>query len=75
MPQYAHLIGDRVMLHHVRTAGIPREHLKRASVHYRCGKAGIYRQLGLPVPAGVSPPPNYAASFRQWVADGNPSLE
>ena len=74
MPGYAHLIGDRVMLHHVRRSGLPTQHMPQASVHYRCGKAGIYRQLGLPVPPGVSEPPDYAASFRQWVAEGNPPL-
>jgi hypothetical protein len=74
MPPYAHLIGDRVMLNHVRHSGLPCQHLSRPSVHYRCGKAGIYWQLGLPLPSGVSAPPDYASSFRQWVADGNPPL-
>ena len=74
MPRYAHLIGDRVILHHVRCSELPMQHLHQALVHYRCGKAGIYRQLGLPLPSGVSEPPDYAASFRQWVADGNPPL-
>ena len=71
MPAYAHLIGDRVMLHHVRASGLPMQHLHKSLIHYRCGKAGIYRQLGVPVPFGVSEPPDYSASFRQWVADGN----
>ena len=74
MPSYAHLIGDRVMLDHVRRSGLPRRHLDITSVCYRCGKDGIYRQLGLPIPEGVEPAPDYAASFRRWEADGHPAL-
>ena len=74
MPSYAHLIGDRVMLHHVRESGIPRYHSNQHSVCYRCGKEGLYRQLGEDIPPGVQPRPDYEAAFRQWVEDGNPPL-
>lgn len=74
MPPYGHLIGDRIMLHHVRQSGLPSAHVDTPSVHYRCGKEGLYRRLGEPIPAGVQPRPDYEHSFRQWVADGNPPL-
>ena len=74
MPSYAHVIGDRVMLQYIRESGLRRQHLNTHSVGYRCGKAGIYRQLGLPVPPGVEEPPDYASALAQWKADGHPSL-
>ena len=30
MPHYGHLIGDRIMLHHLKQSGIKRRHLTRA---------------------------------------------
>lgn len=75
MPPYAHLIGDRVMLHHIRSSGLPRHHHPVTTVNYRCGKEGIYHQLGLAVPKGVAPKPNYEESIRKWHADGNPPLD
>jgi hypothetical protein len=74
MPPYAHLIGDRVMLHHVKASGVRRAHSQARTVNYRCGKAGAYRQMGEPIPEGVSQPPDYQSAFRQWIADGNPPL-
>ena len=74
MPPYGHLIGDRVMLHHVRQSGLRRHHLNVPSVFYRCAKAGLYRQMGEAIPEGVQPRPDYEASFRQWEADGQPPL-
>ena len=70
MPNYGHLIGDRIMLHHVRRSGLCRSHVPEPSVHYRCGKAGLYRQMGEPVPPGVSPMPDYATMFMRWEEDG-----
>ena len=74
MPDYGHLIGDRVMLHHLKRSGLKRHHLDQASVFYRCAKEGLYRQMGETIPAGVQPRPDYEASFRQWEADGLTSL-
>ena len=74
MPDYGHLIGDRIMLHHVRKSGILCQHVDEASVYYRCGKPGVYRQLGEEPPAGISARPDYEASFQRWLADGNPPL-
>ena len=74
MPSYAHVIGDRVMLHHIRQSGVIRAHSPEPSVHYRCGKDGPYRYLGEPVPPGVVPPPDYATAEARWVADGYPPL-
>lgn len=74
MPHYAHLIGDRVILHHVRESGVLRCHSNRHSVCYRCGKEGLYRQMGERIPPGVQPKPDYDSAFQQWVQDGFPPL-
>jgi len=74
MPDYAHLIGDRVMLRSVISSNVKTVHLDIPSVFYRCGKSGLYELLGIPVPPGVSPRPDYEASFRRWVLDGNAPL-
>ena len=74
MPEYGHLIGDRVMLHHLKASGLKRVHLNQASVFYRCAKEGLYRQMGEAIPEGVQPRPDYEASFRQWEAAGYPPL-
>lgn len=74
IPSYAHLISDRVMLQYIKESGLPRAHLPRATVFYRCRKAGIYRELGEPVPPGVAPRPDYESLFDRWEAEGNPSV-
>ena len=74
MPDYGHLIGDRVMLHHLKSAGVKHHHVAAESVFYRCAKEGLYRQMGEPVPEGVQPRPDYEASFDRWEADGLPPL-
>ena len=71
MPPYGHLIGDRIMLHHLKQAGLRRHHLKEHSVFYRCSKEGLYRQMNETIPTGVQKRPNYEASFRAWEADGH----
>ena len=74
MPSYGHLIGDRIMLNHVKRSNLKRHHLKQGSVFYRCAKEGLYRQMGEVIPKGVQPRPDYEESFRQWEADGQPPL-
>ncbi len=74
MPKYGHLIGDRIMLYHVVKSGLGRAHSFMPTLFYRCGKEGIYRALGMPIPMGVQPMPNYNEAFTRWVADGNPPL-
>ena len=74
MPSYGHLIGDRVMLHQLKAAGLKRHHLDQASVFYRCAKEGLYRQIGEEIPEGVQARPNYEASFQQWEDEGYPPL-
>jgi hypothetical protein len=73
-PAYGHLIEDRIMLHHVRQSGLPRAHVQTPTLDYRCGKEGVYRRLGEPIPPGVKPRPDYDSSLRRWLADGNPAL-
>jgi glycosyltransferase involved in cell wall biosynthesis len=74
MPDYGHLIGDRIVYHYVRRSGLPRVHVPDPTVNYRCGKPGLYQQLGEPVPASVPARPDYESSLKKWIADGNPSL-
>jgi glycosyltransferase involved in cell wall biosynthesis len=74
MPSYGHLIGDRIILHYLKNSDVKRIHLNEHKVCYRCSKAGIYRQLSLPIPEGVTEPPSYHYSFQKWVEDGNPPL-
>ena len=74
MPAYAHGIGDRAMLHHVKASGISRAHSQARTVFYRCGKAGIYQLLREPIPDGVVPSPDYRSDFDRWTADGHPPL-
>ena len=74
MPQYAHGISDRVLLHHIKTAGVARAHSPERTVYYRCGKAGIYELLGEPIPPGVVPAPDYQSLFDRWTQDGHPPL-
>jgi glycosyltransferase involved in cell wall biosynthesis len=74
MPEYAHLIGDRVMLHLVKESGVIRAHSGLCTVFYRCSKEGIYRALGEIIPEGVMARPNYEKSLELWVKDGNPAL-
>lgn len=74
MPDYGHLIGDRIIHHLVRQSGLPMAHVDAATVNYRCSKEGLYRRLGHPVPSGVLSRPDYEASFALWVADGHPPL-
>lgn len=74
MPEYGHLIGDRIMLDTVKRSSVRRTHVDAAEVFYRCNKAGLYRQMGEAIPKGVQARPDYEASFRQWEADGNPPL-
>jgi hypothetical protein len=74
MPSYGHLIGDRIMLFHVLRSGLTTAFNPDCSVYYSCGKEGVYKHLGKPIPAGVRPPPDYESAFAQWVAEGNPPL-
>jgi hypothetical protein len=74
MPAYAHVIGDRVVLHEVKARGHARAHSAEPSVSYSCGKAGAYLQFGEVPPVGVSAPPDYASAFAAWEAEGRPPL-
>jgi glycosyltransferase involved in cell wall biosynthesis len=74
MPEYGHLIGDRIILYHVRKSGLKMVHVNAPSVYYRCSKEGVYRNLGRDIPDGISPRPDYESSFRRWIADGNEPL-
>jgi hypothetical protein len=74
MPSYAHIIGDRVMLHYVKAAAVRRAHSDAPSVYYRCGKEGVYRNFGESPPPGVLPVPNYGDAHARWIEDGYPAL-
>jgi hypothetical protein len=74
MPDYAQVLNDRVLLHHVKGSGVTRAHSSERTVYYRCGKAGIYELLHEPVPPGVIASPDYRTALDRWVADGHPPL-
>lgn len=74
MPNYGHLIGDRIFLYYAKQMQLEMAHSDKPTVFYRCSKDGIYRNLNEPIPKGVMPRPDYEASFRKWEEDGNPSL-
>jgi hypothetical protein len=72
MPDYGHLIGDRIMLHHIKRSHVTRSHIPLPTVNYRCKRDGIYQRLGEPVPPGVTPAPNYKIASLKWIEDGRP---
>jgi hypothetical protein len=74
MPEYAHVISDRVFLYLAKAAGTSFGHSPEPTVFYRCGKSGIYETVGEMPPPGVRPPPDYETAFQHWIADGYPSL-
>jgi glycosyltransferase involved in cell wall biosynthesis len=74
MPSYGHLIGDRIIYHHVQNSGLTRVHVPHPTVNYLCGKEGLYKLMNQPVPATCSKRPDYESSFKKWIQDGNPPL-
>lgn len=74
MPDYGHLIGDRIMTYHIKKSNLDIAQSGVPSVFYRCSKEGIYKYFGEEIPNGVMPRPDYETSFRKWEDDGNPSL-
>ena len=74
MPSYGHLIGDRIMLYHVKRSGIKHTHISESSAYYRCKREGIYKHFKEQIPAGVLPSPNYKLSYQKWIDDGNDPL-
>ena len=75
LPAYAQAICDRCVLQQAIASGVSRAHSAEQTVFYRCGKAGIYQLLGEPVPAGVSPAPDYSSAFDRWAAEGHQPLD
>lgn len=74
IPAYAQVISDRAFLALAKVSGITMAHSDRPTVCYRCGKVGIYHELGEVPPPGVQPKPDYEAAFRRWHAEGHPAL-
>lgn len=74
MPDYGHVIGDRIIYYAVRQSGVVRAHSPEPTVFYRCSKPGVYHAHHEPVPPGVVPAPDYKSAFRRWVEDGHPPL-
>lgn len=74
MPKYGHLIGDRIILHHLNQSHLAKRHLDNPTVGYRCKREGLYKHFNEAIPHGVLPRPNYESSFKRWVEDGNPPL-
>jgi hypothetical protein len=76
MPDFAHALCDRVVFHAIKDAQLQTAHTGRPTVYYRAKLPGFYRNLGEPVPAGVSEqsPWEQAAAHELWEAGGRPSL-
>lgn len=74
MPDYGHVIGDRILYYHVRKSGLNIGIHQEATLFYRARKPGLYRELGLEPPAECTTAPDYPHAFRRWEEDGNPSL-
>jgi Glycosyl transferase family 2 len=74
VPDYAHIIADRIFLYWARSSGVQMAHSGQPTVSYRCGKAGIYEDSNETPPPGVQPRPDYDSVFRRWVGEGNPPL-
>ena len=74
MPDYAHVISDRVFLHLAKAVGTIFGHSGEPTVYYRCSKTDAYDMMGEAPPPGAEPPPDYQAAFRRWIEEGNPPL-
>lgn len=74
MPRYGHIIGDRIIYYYICSSGITRSHNENATVYYRCGKEGLYKQLGEKIPKAVKPRPDYDSAHKMWIQSGNPPL-
>jgi hypothetical protein len=74
MPDYAHVISDRVFLYLAKVAGTTFGHSPEPTLYYRCGKSDSYDLVGETPPPGAQPPPDYEIAFRRWIADGYPPL-
>jgi hypothetical protein len=75
MPRYGHLIGDRIMMHHIRKSGVSLAFSEEATVCYSCNKLGMYELMKVKPPAGVCARPDYEQAFQRWIADGHPPLD
>jgi len=74
MPDYGHLIGDRIFYHYIKQSGCLMSHSHNNSVFYRCTKVGLYDLIGVKPPDSISARPDYEASFMRWERDGFPPL-
>lgn len=70
-----HVLDDRVMWHHVLRSGLPRVHTGLGTVAYLTTHAGIYKDLGLPAPAGAKRITGVTAALTKWKASGRPDLK
>ncbi len=74
MPDYGHVIGDRILLYHIGEAGIRRAFSGKPTLFFRASREGFYRSIGEPAPAGARPSPDYRSAFMRWIDDGHPPL-
>ncbi len=77
MDRAFHAIDDRVIWHALKAAGHARAHLPQVSVSYRASAAGIYRDLGWPLPEGVRSDDDgrVREAVAAWAASGRPSVK
>ncbi|MEY4765996.1 MAG: hypothetical protein RI907_2669 [Pseudomonadota bacterium] len=76
MDRAFHAIDDRVIWHTLRSAGHPRAHSPKVTVSYRAAAAGIYNDLGWPLPEGVRDEQDHRVgqAVTAWAAAGHPSV-
>lgn len=70
-----HAIGDRIFWHTIKTSGLTRAHYSEPTVGYLATHAGFYRDLGEPIPPGLTEPTWAYDALRRWKAKGGPSLD
>lgn len=74
MPDFAHLIGDRVVYQKLRLAGHRTAHDDARTVFYRAGRQGTYRTFGETPPPEAVPSPDFRRAMRRWANLGNPDV-
>jgi hypothetical protein len=76
MPDFAHVLCDRVVFRAIKNAELQTAHTGRPTVYYRSKLSDVYRNLGEPIPPGVSErnPWQQDAAHDLWVAGGRPTL-
>ena len=72
MPKYAHVIGDRVILYHVKQSLVA-DTIQKCTAFAIDAEGGLYRQMGEEIPPGVQAPRIIRALFVSgWMTATHP---